>query len=154
MISDMCLAPEKRTCGEFLDADRLTRNGAQKCPGIANLETRPCRILLRKGGILTFSDPAQPLEAPGQELLTDAELADHGLIALGIIFLEVVEQAAALADQHEKSAARAVVFLVRLEVLRQLSNAFAEQGNLNFRTAGVARMRTVLGNEGFLLLSG
>ena len=87
-------------------------------------------------------------------LLADAELADHGLIALGIVFLEVVEQAAALADQHEKSAARAVVFLVRLEVLRQLANPFAEQSDLNFRAAGIARMRAVLGNEGFLLLSG
>jgi len=93
-------------------------------------------------------------KGPRPSLLTNAELADHGLITLGIIFLEVVEQATALADQHEKSAARAVVFLVRLEVLRQLSNTFAEQRNLNFRTAGIAGMRAVLGDEGFLLLSG
>jgi hypothetical protein len=91
---------------------------------------------------------------PGQELLADPELADHGLIALGIIFLEVVEQAATLADQHEKSAARTVVFLVRLEVLRQLANPFAEQSDLNFRATGIACMRAVLVNEGFLLLSG
>jgi len=38
-------------------------------------------------------------------LLADAELADHGLVTLGIVFLEVVQQATALADQHEKSAA-------------------------------------------------
>jgi hypothetical protein len=87
-------------------------------------------------------------------LLADAELADHGLVALGIVFLEVVEQAAALADQHEKPAARAVVFLVRLEVLRQLADAFAKQGDLNFGTSGVALVRTVAVNEGFLLLSG
>src|SRR5579884_1291457 len=86
-------------------------------------------------------------------LLADAELADHGFVALGIVFLEVVEQTAPLAHQHEKSAARAVVFLVRLEVLRQLSDAFAEQGDLNFRAPGIARMRAVLVNEGFLLLS-
>jgi len=88
------------------------------------------------------------------DLLTDAELSDDGLVALGIVFLEVVEQATPLADQHEKSAARAVVFLVRLEVLRQLADAFAQQSDLDFRTAGVARMRTVAVNEGFLLLSG
>ena len=87
-------------------------------------------------------------------LLTDAELADHSLIPLGIIFLEVVEQASPLADQHEKAAARAVVFLVRLEVLRQLANPFAEQSDLYFRAARIARMRAVLVNEGFLLLSG
>src|SRR5215467_5297140 len=87
-------------------------------------------------------------------LLADAELADHSLIPLGIVFLEVVEQATPLADQHEKAAARAVVFLVRLEVLRQLANPFAEQSDLHFRAARIARMRAVLVNEGFLLLSG
>ena len=90
----------------------------------------------------------------GQALLADTELADHGLIALGIVFLEVVEQAAALADQHEKSPARAVVFLVRLEVLRQLANPFAKQSDLDFWASRVACMGSVLVNEGFLLLSG
>ena len=43
---------------------------------------------------------------PGpRKLLADAELADYSLIALGIVFLEVVEQATPLADQHEKAAA-------------------------------------------------
>jgi hypothetical protein len=87
-------------------------------------------------------------------LLADAEFRDDRLIALGIVFLEVVEQATPLADQHEKAAARAVVFLVRLEVLRQLPNALAQQRDLNFRASGIGCMRTVLVNEGFLLLSG
>jgi hypothetical protein len=87
-------------------------------------------------------------------LLADAELGNNGLVALGIVFLEVVEQATALADKHEKAAARAVVFLVRLEVLRQLTNPFAEQSDLDFGASGIARMRAVLVNEGFLLLSG
>jgi hypothetical protein len=87
-------------------------------------------------------------------LLADAEFGNDGLVALGIVFLEVVEQATALADQHEKSAARAVVFLVRFEVLRQLANPFAEQSDLDFRAARIAGMRAVLVNEGFLLLSG
>src|SRR5438445_4911335 len=91
---------------------------------------------------------------PGAPLLADAEFRDDALIALGIVFLEVVEQATALADQHEKAAARAVVFLVRLEVLRQLANAFAEQGDLYFGTSRIARVGSVLVNEGFLLLSG
>ena len=38
-------------------------------------------------------------------LLTQAELLDNILIAIGIVFLEVVEQATTLADHHEKSAA-------------------------------------------------
>ena len=105
------------------------------------------RNVPRRGGYTTASDTAQ-------KLLADAEFRNDGLIALGIVFLEVVQQAASLADQHEKAAARAVVFLVRLEVLRQLANAFAEQRDLNFGTTGVARVRAVLVNEGFLVLSG
>ena len=38
-------------------------------------------------------------------LLTQTEFVDDGLIAFGIVFFEVVEQAATLADQHEKAAA-------------------------------------------------
>src|SRR5580704_18939796 len=99
-----------------------------------------------------------PLRRSGRfrakQLLADAEFGDDGFVALGIVFLEVVEQATALADQHEKAAARAVVFLVRLEVLRQLANALAEQSDLDFRAAGIARMRAVLVDEGFLVLSG
>ena len=89
-----------------------------------------------------------------KQLLADAEFGNDGLVALGIVFLQVVEQATALADQHEKAAARAVVFLVRLEVLRQLANAFTEQRDLDFRAAGIAGMRAVLVDEGFLVLSG
>jgi hypothetical protein len=47
-----------------------------------------------------------------------------------------------------------VVLQVRLEVFRQMANALAKQRDLNFRTAGVARVRTVLVNEGSFLFSG
>src|SRR5579859_3274517 len=103
----------------------------------------PCRAFHARRG-----------EFQAKQLLADAEFRDDRLVALGIVFLEVVEQATPLADQHEKAAARAVVFLVRLEVLRQLTDTFAEKGDLNFRAAGIARMRAVLVDEGFLVLSG
>jgi len=38
-------------------------------------------------------------------LLAEAESLNNRLVALGIVFFEVVEQAATLADQHEKTAA-------------------------------------------------
>ncbi len=91
---------------------------------------------------------------PGKWLLADAELGDDALVTLGIVFLQIVQQTTPLADQHEKAAARAVVFLVRLEVLRQLPNTFAQQRDLYFRTSGIRCVRTVLVNEGFFLLSG
>ena len=87
-------------------------------------------------------------------LLADAEFGDDGLIALGIVFFEVVEQATTPADQHEKAAARAVIFLVRLEVSRQLTNALAEQRDLYFRAAGIRIMRAIRVNNGLFLLSG
>jgi hypothetical protein len=47
-----------------------------------------------------------------------------------------------------------VVFLVRFEVFRQLTNALAQQRDLNFRTAGVSSVRAIRVNDGLLLLSG
>ena len=79
---------------------------------------------------------------------------NDGFIALGIVFLQVIQQAATLADQHEKAAARTVVFLVGLEVLRQGTNSLAQQRNLNFGTAGIGGVRAILVDEGLLLLSG
>ena len=87
-------------------------------------------------------------------LLAKAKFMNDGFIALGIVFLEVVEQATPLADQHKKAAARTVVFLVGLEVLRQRTNTLAQQRNLDFWTAGIGGVRAILVNEGLLLLSG
>jgi len=87
-------------------------------------------------------------------LMAQTELLHDGLITVGIVRLEVIQQAAALADQHEKAAARAVVFLVGFEVFRQVTNALTQQSDLNFGAAGVVGMGGVLVNEGLLLLSG
>ena len=89
-----------------------------------------------------------------KQLLADAEFRNDRLIALGIVFLQIVEQATPLADQHEQAAARAVVLLVRLEVVRQLANAFTDNGDLNLGTPRVSRVRLILVNDRFLLLSG
>jgi len=59
------------------------------------------------------------------KLLAQPKLLNDGLVAFGIVCLEVIQQAASLADQHEKTAARTVIFLVRFEVLRQVTNALA-----------------------------
>lgn len=89
-----------------------------------------------------------------RKLLADAELLDDALVTIGIVLLQVVEQAATLADQHEQAAARTVVFLMRFEVLRQLTDALAQQSDLDFRATGVSSVGRILVNEGFLLLSG
>ena len=87
-------------------------------------------------------------------LLADAELGNNGFVPFRVVLLQVVEQATTPAHHHEKSAARAVIFLVRFEVFRQLTNALAQQRDLNFGTAGIGRVRAIRVNDGLLLLSG
>ena len=55
-------------------------------------------------------------------LFAETEFLDHSLMTIGIVGFEIVEQATPLADQHEKTAARAVILLVCFEVLRQLTD--------------------------------
>ena len=100
----------------------------------------------------SYTKPRQNMD--GLTLLAEAEPLHHAFIAVGIVCLEVVEQATPLADQHEKTAARAVILLVRFEVLRQLTNTLAQQSDLDFRAARIRGMRAVLVNEGLFLLSG
>ena len=149
----MYVALRKRTYGDFLNAGpspqrRISRNAEGKV-------TRFQRFNVSKVSRCCFETlKPRHLETLPFRLLADAEFRDDRLIPLGIVFLQVVEQATPLADQHEKAAARTVVFLVRLEVLRQLANALAQQRDLDFRAAGIAWMRAVLVDEGFLVLSG
>jgi hypothetical protein len=96
----------------------------------------------------------EPTAQKNSLLLAEAESLNDRLVALGIVFFEVVEQATPLADQHEKTPARTVVLQVRFEVFRQLTNAFAQQSDLDFWTARIGGMRSVLINEGSLLFSG
>lgn len=79
-----------------------------------------------------------------RRLLADAEFPDNRFVTLGIVFLKVVEQTTPFADQHEKPAPGGVVFLVRLEMIRQLTNTFAQNRDLDFRAPGVGLVGTVL----------
>jgi hypothetical protein len=47
-----------------------------------------------------------------------------------------------------------MVFQVRFEVVRQLTNAFAQQSDLDFWAARIGGVRSVLIDDRFLLLSG
>src|SRR5258708_241519 len=87
-------------------------------------------------------------------LLGDAELGNDSLIPFRVVLLQVVEQASTPAHHHEKSAARAVIFLVRFEVFRQLTDAFTQQSDLDFGTSCIGSVRAIRVNDGLLLLSG
>src|SRR5438132_1514531 len=80
------------------------------------------------------------LNAHGSQLtglLPDCQTFDEIRVALRVFGLEIVEQAAPLADKHQQTTARVVILCVRLEVLRQVVDAFAENRDLDFRGSGV-----------------
>src|SRR6266571_6381144 len=97
--------------------------------------------------------PLRQHTPPSGPLLADAKSLNNVFVALGVVFLEVVQQAAPLAHHHEKTAPGRVVLLVGIEVLRQLPYPLAQNRNLHFRTAGVAGMCAVLLDDGLLLLA-
>ena len=59
------------------------------------------------------------------------EFLGDGLVAAQIRVLQVIEQAAALADHHQQSAAGAVILLVALQMLGQMVDAVREQRDLH-----------------------
>ena len=88
------------------------------------------------------------------DLLADAQLRNYGLATLGIVFLQIVEQATPLAHHHQQAAPGGVILLMRLEVVGQLANALAQDRDLHFRASGISRVRAIAINQGLFLLSG
>ena len=86
-------------------------------------------------------------------LLADAEFVDYVLVALGIVALEVVEQATTLADHHQETATGGVILLVRLEMVRQLTDSLAEHCDLDLGAARVLLVGAEPGNDVCFTLS-
>src|ERR1035437_7540239 len=93
------------------------------------------------------------LSGPALWLLADTELADDVAVAIGIVRLQVVQKAAALADQLQKTAPGSVVLSVRLEVFGQFADARTQNRNLDLRRAGVRIMGAEAFNQGCFLCS-
>ena len=66
-------------------------------------------------------------------LLAQAQLADDLLVTVEVLALQVVQQAAALADHLQQTLSRVVVLGVDLEVLGQVLDSPGEQRDLDFR---------------------
>jgi hypothetical protein len=86
-------------------------------------------------------------------LLPDAELTDDLRITIRIVLLEVIEQAAAPADHHQKAPTRCVVLLVGLEVFGQLADPLTQDCDLHFGRTRIAAMGAVLVDYVLFLLS-
>ena len=74
-------------------------------------------------------------------LLAQLELLGDRLVAADILALEIVQQATALADHHQQTTARAVIFFVGLQVLGQMVDAVREQRDLHVGRTSVLRVR-------------
>src|SRR5262249_30911272 len=68
---------------------------------------------------------------------TQTQALDQRVVALAVPGLEIIEQPAALADQLQQAAARMVILRVTLEMLGEVGDALAQDGDLDFRRAGV-----------------
>jgi hypothetical protein len=60
-------------------------------------------------------------------------MANQRLVTLGVLAVQVIEQAAALVDQHQQATTRMVVFLVGLEMPGEHFNTRSDQRDLHFR---------------------
>ena len=83
-----------------------------------------------------------------------AELGDQVEVTLLILATEIVEERAALVDQHQQAAAAMIVLRVALEVLGEVGDALGEDRDLDFGRAGVALALRMFLDERLLALRG
>src|SRR5690349_17962342 len=65
------------------------------------------------------------------KLLAELQFLGHRDVAVGVGFVEIIQQTAATAYHLEQPAAGAVVFGVLLQMLSEVIDALGEQSNLN-----------------------
>ena len=73
-------------------------------------------------------------------LFADSQFGNHFAISLDVVPSQVIEQAAALADNLQQAAPGRMIFLVCLEMLGQVRDSFAQNCNLNFRGPRIGGM--------------
>src|SRR5215831_21016323 len=88
------------------------------------------------------------------ELAAQAELLDEGAVALEVVLLQVVQEAAAPPDELEQPAPRVMVVLVRAQMLGQLVDPLREHRDLHLRRAGVGLAAAVLRDDLLLCFLG
>jgi len=75
--------------------------------------------------------PARAKDYGSRPSPPEPELGDHRSVSLDVGSLQVVEQAAPLADQLEQPAPRIVVVGVRFQMVGEVIDPFAEECNLD-----------------------
>jgi len=95
---------------------------------------------------------------PGEDnntlpLLADSESFNDGAIPIGILRLQVIKKPTALTNHLEKPSAGMMILRMDLEMLRQITNSFAQNGNLNLGRARICIMSAIGIHDLALLLS-
>src|SRR5919198_99991 len=94
------------------------------------------------------------ITAAGPPSTADAQLVDERPIALGVLLLDVLEEAPPLADQHQQAPAGVVVLHVRLEVLGEPVDALGQERDLDLGRPGVALVSLELRDQALLAVDG
>jgi hypothetical protein len=84
------------------------------------------------GGIRTRS--VKPVLLPDSQLLNQTPIAIHALL------LQIIQEAAALADELQQSTPGMVILLVGFEMLREIPDALAQQSDLDLGRTGIPLM--------------
>jgi hypothetical protein len=90
--------------------------------------------------------PGKP-DAGGKRLFPQLELFRDRLVPARVRAMEIIQQAAALADHHEQSTAGTMVLLVLLQVLGEVVDPLREQRDLHVGRTGVLRMQPEILNH-------
>jgi hypothetical protein len=77
-------------------------------------------------------------------LFPETQTLDYISVAFHIIFFDIIQQSSSLADQLQQTAPGMVIFLVRLEMLGQIFDPRAQQGNLYFGRTGILLVKPVV----------
>src|ERR1700678_2745802 len=72
-----------------------------------------------------------------RRLLADSEFADHVAIAVRVVRFQVIQQAAALAYQHQQSTPGCMILLVGFEMLGKVVDPLAQNRDLELLRTGV-----------------
>jgi hypothetical protein len=78
-----------------------------------------------------MSDMADGVVA--SKLPSQSQGFDNRPVALNILVFDIIQESAALADQHQQSSSGMVIFGMNLEVFRQIRNAVRNKADLHFR---------------------
>jgi len=89
----------------------------------------------------------QKAQKIAQALLAKLQLLGHGLVAVQVYRLEVIQETPPLADHHQQPTTRTVILLILLKMLGEMIDTLGEQSNLHVCRTGIALMELKITNR-------